>query len=429
MKSQLLLLASLFTAISIFAQGDTTGRSELAYLFQPLNANNIPTGYLMEWGTDMTDKDDLNGLITDSNFVNSMDLLRMVYSDIYSAKYKTTAITLPSVDALNTSITAANANSLVLVYGQYATFDPYALQTGKVNFTNGRIYQAGTASPYLQKQVFAAFPKQAVFTNTATLRYNTALYYNNTGVTVSNVQINWGAGFVSAPANTNVSYTYTDSTGPKIVKIKVQFSNGQILQTQILIKVVVSNPGGNSARYINATLAAPDFTIPAQSGVHSGCKVYIRRSINTPTGQLLKPLIMVEGLDVNSALPDFAENYDVNKLINEINYISFNNSQNFNVQLDDVAGYDLVFIDWGNGVGDISGNAKCLEQALDVLQALKNTNSQNNVIVGISMGGLVSRYCLADMVNVFLEKQPILACSLQWTALIRERTYHLHFSI
>lgn len=69
MKKLLLLTQVLFIAISGFAQGDTTGRSELAYLFQPLNANNIPTGYLMEWGTDMTDKDDLNGQITDSNFV------------------------------------------------------------------------------------------------------------------------------------------------------------------------------------------------------------------------------------------------------------------------------------------------------------------------------------------------------------------------
>ena len=51
------------------AQIDTTGRSDLASLFQNLNAANIPTGYLMEWGTDMADKDDLNGVITDSNFI------------------------------------------------------------------------------------------------------------------------------------------------------------------------------------------------------------------------------------------------------------------------------------------------------------------------------------------------------------------------
>jgi hypothetical protein len=48
MKKLLFLLIVMFIAISGFAQGDTTGRSELAYLFQPLNANNIPYGYLTE---------------------------------------------------------------------------------------------------------------------------------------------------------------------------------------------------------------------------------------------------------------------------------------------------------------------------------------------------------------------------------------------
>ena len=117
---------------------------------------------------------------------------------------------------------------------------------------------------------------------------------------------------------------------------------------------------------------------------------------------MLKPLIMVEGLDINSALPDIAENYDVNKLIAELRKEtnSFGSPNHFfDEWLDDIAGYDLVFIDWGNGVGDIVGNAKCLESALDALQNKKNASSQDIVIVGISMGGLVSRYCLADMVK------------------------------
>ncbi len=68
-------LLILFFCLNATAQTDTTGRSALAYLLQNLNPANIPTGYLIEWGTDMTDKDDLNGIITDSNFVNNLDLV------------------------------------------------------------------------------------------------------------------------------------------------------------------------------------------------------------------------------------------------------------------------------------------------------------------------------------------------------------------
>lgn len=63
----------------------------------------------MEWGTDMTDKDDLNGMITDSNFVNNLDLVRMVYADVYSARYNAASPTMISPDALNAAIDASLA--------------------------------------------------------------------------------------------------------------------------------------------------------------------------------------------------------------------------------------------------------------------------------------------------------------------------------
>ena len=94
------------------AQVDTTGRGELARLFANLNPANIPTGYLMEWGLDMVDKDDLNGLITDSNFVNNLDMVRMVCADVYSAKYNTTVPNIASPDALNTTIQGSYASSM-----------------------------------------------------------------------------------------------------------------------------------------------------------------------------------------------------------------------------------------------------------------------------------------------------------------------------
>ncbi|MFC4263685.1 hypothetical protein ACFOWM_12390 [Ferruginibacter yonginensis] len=71
-----LIICCLFTATQVKAQTDTTSRSELAFLFENLVPSSSLTGYLIEWGTNMTDKDDLNGLITDSNFVNNLDLVR-----------------------------------------------------------------------------------------------------------------------------------------------------------------------------------------------------------------------------------------------------------------------------------------------------------------------------------------------------------------
>jgi hypothetical protein len=50
------------------------------YLFGNLNGAEMPTGYLGPYGTDLLDKEDFNGLATDSNIINSMDIVRMSYA-------------------------------------------------------------------------------------------------------------------------------------------------------------------------------------------------------------------------------------------------------------------------------------------------------------------------------------------------------------
>jgi hypothetical protein len=136
----LLLTITLFVSLQSFAQIDTTGRSELAILFQNLNPNNIPTGYLMEWGTDMTDKDDLNGLITDSNFVNNLDIVRMVYADVHSARYNAASPNMINPDALNNLIDATTGESnLVMIYGQYAITNPNSINNGWLSYNRNRL--------------------------------------------------------------------------------------------------------------------------------------------------------------------------------------------------------------------------------------------------------------------------------------------------
>lgn len=240
MKKIFIALLCLVLSLHINAQTDTTGRSDLAYLFQNLNPANIPTGYLMEWGTDMTDKDDLNGLITDSNFVNNLDLVRMVYADLFSAKYNVASPAMVSPDALNTAIQNASANSLVLLYGQYATTNPYSIQNGRLTYSSGKITETGIGSIYNQQQVWAAYPKQQVYTNTVSLLYNPALYYNNTGVTISSLSADFGSGYIVVSTNATISHTYTDSSGIKIIKLKAVLSNGQQMETRMLVQVSVT---------------------------------------------------------------------------------------------------------------------------------------------------------------------------------------------
>ncbi|WP_157492007.1 T9SS type A sorting domain-containing protein [Mangrovimonas sp. ST2L15] len=58
--------------------------------------------------------------------------------------------------------------------------------------------------------------------------------------------------------------------------------------------------------------------------------------------------------------------------------------------------YDIIYINWNNGVGDIRENSDLLEMVLDWVNTNKQGN-EHNVLLGQSMGGVIGRYTLARM--------------------------------
>ncbi|MHB0756545.1 esterase/lipase family protein [Polaribacter sp. M15] len=115
--------------------------------------------------------------------------------------------------------------------------------------------------------------------------------------------------------------------------------------------------------------------------------------------QLTKPLIVVEGFDPN-------DDFNYFSLINgtrngglqvdiDPNPTSF---QSLNDAIED-QNYDLVFVDYQNGTDFIQRNALMVEDVIEWVNGLKanNPNAEPNVVMGLSMGGLVARYALRHM--------------------------------
>jgi PGAP1-like protein/Secretion system C-terminal sorting domain len=132
-------------------------------------------------------------------------------------------------------------------------------------------------------------------------------------------------------------------------------------------------------------------------------KLYVRYSkkrINTAlANKIVKPFIVVEGYDITDASQLLkANNYSINSLIREWDKDEFLNTYDFNKKLDEEAGYDLIFIDYYT-MRSLLENADYLMQAIDWINSQKVNNAvgvrEQNIIMGISMGGLVSRYALA----------------------------------
>jgi hypothetical protein len=410
MRKLLFLCFIFFLSHTAFTQTDPI-RQQLDYLFGSLDASQVPSGYLAPYGTELLDKEDYNGLLTDSNLVNDLDLVRMAYADIYSSRFYSNAPSMVDIDALNSTIASVADNSLVLFYGQYSLFDENAVANNWLQYTNGKLYDVAgrPQSPYILKNLFIAYPKNNYFNETVVLSFNPSLFYTNTNLSVQSLQVDFGGGYQTINVNGNSSYTYTDNTGWHTITLKITLSNSTVLYTKMGVWVKVT-PGSSTARYRTANLATPDIDIAPVTGVHSGLRAYIRRSINTSGTQIRKPLIVVEGFDINDGAPRLANfNYNVNMLIDEWESIQFGNpQQRFTTYLDDLGAYDLIFIDWKNSTDDIPHNAVALEDLIGRINTMKANSgygSVKNVVMGISMGGLITRYCLASMTKRNVDPQ------------------------
>lgn len=59
----------------------------------------------------------------------------------------------------------------------------------------------------------------------------------------------------------------------------------------------------------------------------------------------------------------------------------------------DENGYDVVYIDFDQGAGDLKENAQTVREVIKEINAQKAANSSTspNILVGYSMGGVVAR--------------------------------------
>jgi hypothetical protein len=309
MKKILLTTAIIFMALCSNAQTGDALRDKLDSIFTFIDKTQIPTGYLKEYGSEMVPLHLFNGLVTDSNSIESLDILRYAYADLATAKIVTTLPTMLPLSNFNTSLdTARNqGNSTVAVlFGQYASLIPTALSQNLLSVNNEQFYDVAgrSQSPYLQNNLFAAAATEKYFTDTVKLKWSTALYYSNSNASLLSLSIDFkdGNGY-QAITNSGISKVYTDSTGSKPVVYKAVFSNGLTLYCNSSITVKVTT--GFSARYVDTDTYGVTININSLPGASAyndfQDKLQIRYSVKNLTRtnsdpalrKLRKPIIYV----------------------------------------------------------------------------------------------------------------------------------------
>jgi hypothetical protein len=398
-----------FFNVKAQAPDTSTVKKLLHYIMQPLDKSQVPTGFLEEYGCPILPMTTFNGTLTDSNRVD-MNLWRTLYYQIQTSYCQNGTNPLPAITSVNASIKLNKGNNLPipipLLVGQYDHVKTNAFSNNLLSYNGStkQVYDVlgRNQNPYQTSNLFAAAPMYHFTLNGIedfVLKSN--LTFNNTGKSITAAQINFddGQGLQTLTFDVPVTVSYAD-TGLRRWTIKLTLSDNSVLQCYSDYRVLKAN--NVSQRFAGNNNVIPNWgIINPVANVHQGAVINVAYSANNRTNTLRKPLIIIEGYDVSAIAPNVSGDYTIRTFIDAL--IREPQPYDFNNQLDDVAGYDLVFINFNDGADGLIRNALVVEEAINRVNANKVLDNrfgnimQQNVVMGLSMGGLIGRYALAKM--------------------------------
>lgn len=267
---------------------------------------------------------------------------------------------------------------------KYNQFKPYAIDSSLIMLSDGKYYDVPgrKESPYFEKRLFVgSILKETISMGRTIFRFENNLFLTNTSESVEGVEIDFGDGrgyrnySLNSLLNNNVTINYLQ-TGTKIITIRMTLSDQTVLQTKTRIVLVP------------APEVEPDEILEIEGSKYNGesgtGKAYILYGCGN-NGKLRKPIIVSDGFDPLNER-DF---YGLFDLLNKEQFIMKAIAE----------GYDFVILDYTEGADYIQRNAMVMVSLIDTVNnRLKDNNSSSKlIIIGPSMGGLITRYALNYM--------------------------------
>ncbi|WP_426493371.1 T9SS type A sorting domain-containing protein [Hymenobacter sp. 102] len=338
---------------------------------------------------------------------------RLLYAGLHASVYNAN-VTLPPLPAANQALADARQPGrvgLALLLARYQTIRSDAATLNLLRVQNNQLYDVPgrTQSPYLTRTAVAVAPTEALITTrTPTFWPGAALRFTNAAPTIQRLEADFGdgQGYRTLAWDQAVPVSYA-ANGTKTLQFRLTCADGSVLLSHS--QLVVNEPP--AARYPAQALTRPTselfMDVRPYNGRAASAQVTVALATNNATGQIRKPLIVVEGYDAGKFVDgadftyrDFVTGDIFGGILTPYFRTIPGDRDNFNDQLSEVGSYDLVFVDFDEGTDYIQRNAFLVERIIQWVNERKQPLAgvrQQNVVVGMSMGGLVARYALRDM--------------------------------
>ena len=293
---------------------------------------------------------------------------------------------------------------LGILHSDYEVIKPDAFINGNINLNDaGYIVKLNNEASIFDKKILSIVtPLKTKYKGLQTefiLEEHDVINISQNEITSIKINFNDGNGFVNVRTNTIIPVKYSEP-GLKKITTKLTFSHGQIRTSFSNIKIFYSSsdiknlynrviqelPASN-----NTYTVAPNLS---QYGVNNDVGKAEYDIFLSTDGVLDKPIFLIDGFDPG-------DSRDILGLYDLLNFDDFGQTSN----LADVLraqGFDIVILNFpvcmresdmieiDGGSDFIERNAMLLVELIQIINNIK-VGSEQNVIIGPSMGGLISR--------------------------------------
>lgn len=315
-------------------------------------------------------------------------------------------VPIPSINdwkSLRDAEEKAGKNPLVIIHADYHRIKrDSALIYSLFYEQNGELYDYPnqSTSPYEAQTLVAFSPYKTTLYDSLSMDFKTssAFFKTNTGLTVSSLEFDFddGQGWKTVGINSTTKVSWS-TFGNKQLKLRITYTNNQVFYGYSILSLnQTSNYQPVGAKNYNETW---DYIQPIDHPSLTNYGIDLQIEYACGNDKILKPFIYVEGFSPDEYFEAF-ENETYRDFYN--NFLNYQNNDPNNYPLLDeleANGYDIVYVDFEQGTGNILENAQTLKKAIKWVndQKAANGSTEPNVVAGYSMGGLVARLAIRQM--------------------------------
>lgn len=308
---------------------------------------------------------------------------------------------------------ASNLLKIGFIHAEFEVPSKEAYQKGQFAISGNKATRTSNeyVFDYYSNTIVAplAVRKKGVST---TFLFDSKMFVNTTNDKITTIKANFddGKGYVLTELDKGISVNYP-SEGVKELQFEINFENGTTIIRKALLTVSYSNADvarlfRRAPALITAT-RTPDLAIYGETDLSAGkCEYEI---FTSPDGIFDKPIYVIDGFDPT-------DSRNTTAVYNLLTYVDGGGvTRNLGDRIRNEEGFDIVvvnFPNYTNALGRaVDGGADFIERnALSVVTVIETLNAQKigteqNIIIGPSMGGLISRYALRFMEQNALNHQ------------------------